>query len=321
MFPDFIYASFWGFIGTFSLIIGSILGYYFNIPKKILASFTIFSAGILSSAVCFEILFEAYSYGGLAPTVYGFIIGAIIFTIFDIVIHHLNIKNRKLKNPSNNVINFDNGYNNFNNSNNNKNENSKDNKSNILNNFYIKNGDSSNRLFLGKGVLFSLKDALFEVYAHKSKKEYNKYQVESFIIMIGVILDGIPEAIAIGLLVIIGGPISLALVFSILIVNLFESLSGSTDMKLGGWNKKSILLIWSSVTILATISATLSFIIFSNTDHFVLSIALGIAAGALISLIADVMLPEAFKETHELTGLLMGLGFLTSFILSHLKFH
>ncbi|WP_225369961.1 hypothetical protein [Methanobrevibacter arboriphilus] len=115
-----------------------------------MASFTIFSAGILSSAVCFEILFEAYSYGGLAPTVYGFIIGAFIFTIFDIVIHHLNIKNRKLKNLSNNNINFDNGYNDFNSSSNsssnNKNENSKDNKSNILNNFY-KNGDNSNRLF------------------------------------------------------------------------------------------------------------------------------------------------------------------------------
>ncbi|MPL62954.1 hypothetical protein SDC9_08574 [bioreactor metagenome] len=286
MFPDFLYASFWGFIGTFPLVIGSILGYYFNISKKLLASFTIFSAGILSSAVCFEILFEAYSYGGLAPTVYGFLIGAFTFTIFDIIINHLNITNKKREFSSKK-----------------------------------KNYISNHGVFFSKGILGSLRDALINVYIHKSKKEYNRYQVESLTIMTGVILDGIPEAIAIGLLVIIGGPISLALVISILIVNLFESLSGSTNMKLGGWNNKSIIFIWSFVTVLATLSATLSFIIFSNTDQYILAMALGIAAGALISLIADVMLPEAFKETHELTGLLMGLGFLTSFILSHLKFH
>jgi len=327
MFPDFIYASFWGFIGTFSLIIGSILGYYFNIPKKTLASFTIFSAGILSSAVCFEILFEAYKYGGLAPTVYGFIIGACIFTIFDIIINHLNIKDRRFKNLSIDVNNLDN-YNNS--SVNNKNENKPNNKSNVFNipdNFYIDNEDKSygktnlNRLIFIKKVLFTLKNALSEIYYIKSKKEYNRYQVESLTIIGGVILDSIPEAIAIGLLVIIGGNISLALVISILIVNFFESLSGSINMKLGGWNKKSIILTWSSVTILATITATLSFIIFSNTDYHILAIALGIAAGSLISVIADVMLPEAFKETQQLIGLLMGVGFLISFVLSHLKFY
>jgi ZIP family zinc transporter len=62
----------------------------------------------------------------------------------------------------------------------------------------------------------------------------------------------------------------------------------------------------------------LGYIIFSQTDHHILSFALAMAAGALISMIADVLLPESYKTAHEFTGLFMALGFLLSFILSHL---
>ncbi|WP_409199807.1 ZIP family metal transporter [Methanobrevibacter sp. DSM 116169] len=262
---NFLHAALWGFLGSFSLIIGGIIGSYFKVPRKIIASLITFSAGILSSAVCFEILLEAFSYGGIFSTSIGFLIGAILFTIFDIFINNLTIKNQEKSS----------------------------NKSNI-------------------------KNMVSNVYKNKFNKYYNKYQTESLTAVFGAIIEGIPEAIAIGLILFIGGPISYALLISIFLTNLFESLSGSTNMKLANWKRKNIIGVWILVTILATIASALSFIIFSSTDYFILSIALGISAGALISMIADVMLPEAFKETHELTGILMALGFLTSFILSHL---
>jgi len=132
-------------------------------------------------------------------------------------------------------------------------------------------------------------------------------------------LDGIPEALAIGLVLIIGGPISLAMIIAVFVANTLEGASSAVNMKLGGWKKGSIFGVWIMVTALSAISAVIGFSMFSHTDHHILSGALAVAAGALLSMIADVLLPEAFNETHEFTGLLMALGFLFSFILSHLK--
>lgn len=272
----FIYAGLWGFIGTSSLIIGAILGYYFNIPKKISSSLLAFSAGILISAVCFEILFDSYKYGGLLPTIIGFILGMIIFTIVDIIILHLNIESRK-----NNML--------------------APKDANII-----------------KYEYSSLNRKILNLIIYKFKKPYNKYQVRSLITITSVLFEAIPDAIAIGLILIIGGPISIALIISIFLANLFEGLSSVGSMKLGNWSKKLIFGVWIFVILLSFISAMLAYIIFSNTDQHILSLALGISAGAILSIIADLLLPEAFNETKEFTGTLLALGFLLSFILSHL---
>lgn len=276
MFFDFMSAGIWGFLGSFPLVIGAILGYYFNSSKQISSSLMVFSAGILSSAVCFEILFEAYHYGGLLPTVIGFIIGVIIFTLMDITINHLNKKQEK-------------------------------------NNLNIKN---DSKLANSLNSYFKIKINSFSNY--KSKKSYNKYQVRSLVTITSVFLEEIPEAIAIGLILISGGPISFALIASISISNLFEGFSSANNMKLGKWTLKSIISLWGFITILSSASAMLSYIILSNTDQHILALALGMSAGAIISMIADIILPESFKETREFTGIIMSLGFLASFILSHL---
>lgn len=92
-------------------------------------------------------------------------------------------------------------------------------------------------------------------------------------------------------------------------------------MKLGGWNGKDIIGLWIFIVILASTSALLSYTIFSHTDQHILSGALAMSTGAILAMIADIMLPEVFSETGEYTSLLMAIGFLISFTLSQLKFH
>lgn len=282
MIPGYIIAALWGTIGSFALLIGGFFGYRYNIPKKVIARVTAFSAGILISAVCFELLFEAFSYGNIYPTAIGFVAGVLAFTIMDTFIHKHSIKKFKKKYQSNisKMINTENTY--------------------------INTNTDINK---------------FNIIKHDHTRYFNKYQVQGLTTVVGALLDGIPEAIAIGLTFFIGGPISIALLFAVLIANSFEGLSASLNMRLGGWNGKDIMGIWILVIILTAISAMLSYIIFSNTDKHILAGALGVAAGALLAMIADTMLPEAFDEMHEWTGLVMALGFLLSFILSHMKLH
>jgi zinc transporter, ZIP family len=153
---------------------------------------------------------------------------------------------------------------------------------------------------------------------HKYTHYFNKYQVKGVTALTGALLDGIPESIAIGLLYFIGGPISVALLSAVFISNLIEGTSASFNMKLGGWTRKEVLGIWTFVLILTAVSAMLSYIIFSHTDKHILSGALAVAAGSLLAMIADSLLPEAFNEMHQWTGFIMAVGFLITFILSRL---
>jgi ZIP family zinc transporter len=95
MIPNYIIAGLWGAIGGIALIIGSLVGYKYNISNRIIAIITAFGSGILISAVCFELLFEAYFYGGIYPTTIGFVSGVVVFTIIDAIIHKFSIERFK----------------------------------------------------------------------------------------------------------------------------------------------------------------------------------------------------------------------------------
>ncbi|MCL2687202.1 MAG: ZIP family metal transporter [Methanobrevibacter sp.] len=310
--PGYIIAGLLGAFGSLALLLGGFFGYKYNISKRVLGIITAFSSGILISAVCFELLFEAYSYGGMYPTVVGFISGVVIFTLMDAIIHRHSIEQHeknllkdKNKNKNKNInenIN-ENSYSEQNNTNTDDNINNT-NTDNDINNINTDN-DISN----------------FNIHKHRYTKYFNKYQVQSLTTLVGALLDGIPESVAIGLTFFIGGPISISLLLAVLIANSFEGASASLYMKLGGWSGKEILGIWVFVIILTAVSAMSSYIVFSHTDQHILAGALGVAAGSLLAMIADTMLPEAYSEMHEWTGFLMAMGFLMSFILSHLAFH
>lgn len=287
MLLNYIQVTLLGILGSISLIIGAFFGYRFNIPKKIIAITTAFTAGILTSAVCFDLLIESYLYGGFEPMITGFFIGVIVFTLADLIINHFSIK---------------------------KHQTSKVSKNNILHNKNISNDSLNNQ----SSISSKIKSSLLNIYYHKYNKPFNKYQVESVVTIVGALLDGIPESLSIGLILIIGGPISVSLLVAVFIANLFEGVSSSRNMKLGGWSGKSIFKVWTFILLLSAFSTLFSYSVFSHTDHHILSGALGVAAGALIAIIADVLLPDAYNETHEFTGFLMALGVLLSFILSHL---
>jgi len=296
----YIFAGLLGIIGSSALLIGSFFGYKFNISKKTIAIITAFSSGVLISTVCFEILFEAYQFGNLLPVVIGFTMGVLIFTLIDTFLNRLNNKTEK--------ITINDYYSNLNL------YNKKDKELNLL------NKDKELKLAINdkKSNLIDKEEEKLNQIINKNNRNFNKYQVEGLTTFASALLDGIPESIAIGLIFLVGGPISLSLLSSIFISNLAEGASASLHMKIGGWKAKNIVGMWVFVIFATFLSATLSYFIFSSTDYFILSVALSVTAGGILAMISTTMLPEAFEETHEYTGLIMAMGFLISFSLSHL---
>ena len=137
-------------------------------------------------------------------------------------------------------------------------------------------------------------------------------------IAIGALLDGIPESIVIGLSLLGGKGVSMAMVVAVFLSNLPEGLSSASGMKHAGRSHAYIYGIWSAIALASGIAATLGYTVFGDLPPAMLAATTAVAAGAVLAMVVDTMIPEAFAETHDFTGLTTVVGFLAAFALSKL---
>jgi ZIP family zinc transporter len=136
-------------------------------------------------------------------------------------------------------------------------------------------------------------------------------------IVFGSILDGIPESFVLGLTVLQGG-VSVAFLVGVMLSNFPEGLSSSSGLRLAGWSRTRVFSMWSAVMIVAGIAASLGYVLLDPASGRNGAFAQAFAAGALLAMITNTMLPEAYEEEHELTGALVAIGFAVSLILAAL---
>ncbi|WP_226533467.1 ZIP family metal transporter [Microbacterium paraoxydans] len=126
---------------------------------------------------------------------------------------------------------------------------------------------------------------------------------------VGALLDGIPEQLVLGIGLASGEPVSIALVVAILVSNLPESIGSAADLLDGGMAKSRVLLLWAGVAVLCALATVAGFGLASMTGNEFRSAASGFAAGALLVMLVDSMIPEAQSKAKESTGLATVLGF------------
>ena len=135
-------------------------------------------------------------------------------------------------------------------------------------------------------------------------------------IALGALLDGIPESIVIGLSLLHGGAVSVVTVAAVFLSNVPEGLSSASGMRDAGRSARYIFGVWTAITLVSALSATLGYVAFQGAAPGVVAATTATAAGAILAMLVDTMIPEAFAETHEYAGLITVLGFLTAFMLS-----
>jgi ZIP family zinc transporter len=89
-------------------------------------------------------------------------------------------------------------------------------------------------------------------------------------------------------------------------------------MKASGRGARHVFLIWGMVALVSTVAALLGFLLLQGAPVELVAVITTIAAGAILAMVCNTMIPEAFAEDRVLTGLWATLGFLASFTLSHL---
>jgi ZIP family zinc transporter len=89
-------------------------------------------------------------------------------------------------------------------------------------------------------------------------------------------------------------------------------------MKKAGRSKLYIFAIWGGITLISGVAAITGYGVFNVFSNEVIAATMAVAAGAILAMIADTMIPEAFENTHDWTGLITVRGFLTAFMLTKL---
>jgi zinc transporter, ZIP family len=137
-------------------------------------------------------------------------------------------------------------------------------------------------------------------------------------LLVGSVMDNIPENMALGISLVTGGAVNIVLIAAIFISNFPEGLASAHGMKSNGRSKKYILVLWSIAVIIGTISAAVGFAVLSKASPFVISVAISFAAGAILVMLAESMIPEAFEEGGSRIGLAAMAGFAVAFILGRI---
>jgi zinc transporter, ZIP family len=136
-------------------------------------------------------------------------------------------------------------------------------------------------------------------------------------IALGAVLDGIPESLVLGIGVATGDAVSITFVVAVFISNLPESLASTRGMLIMGHRFRSVLGLWMAVAVVSAVAAAAGAML-DGLSQTVIALVQSFAAGALLALISDSLLPDAYRDSGVRAGLFVVLGFALAFALTSL---
>ena len=229
----------WALLGASSLLIGALIAFAVRIADRLLGFILAFGAGVLISAVAYDLVEEAVAVtDGPRAVATGFALGALVFFAGDVAI------DRRMERSSSH------GH--------------------------------------GLGIV------------------------------LGAVLDGIPESVVIGISLLTGESASVAVIVAVFLSNVPESIAASSDLIRDGWPRSKVLLLWVVVVAASTLAAGLGYAALDGASGSWVAFIQAFAAGSILTMLSDEMIPEAFEssEHNQTVGLAVAFGFALSAALS-----
>ena len=236
-------AGFWGFVGGGALLLGAAIGLKVHTGQRTIGLIMAFGAGVLISALAFELTEESFRRGGTGAVAGGLAAGGLSFFAGDWVLDHRGGDNRKRS-----------------------------------------GGEQAG----GSGSA----------------------------IVLGALMDGIPESVAIGVSLLGGGGVGVATVAAVFLSNVPESLSAATGLRKAGHSPRWILGLWTGVVAISALAAAVGYGVLGDASTALIGFIQAFAAGAILTMLADTMMPESFQHGGNVVGLVTLLGFALAFLLS-----
>lgn len=237
----------WGALAASSLILGGLIATRWAISNRLLGLVMAFGAGVLISAVAYDIVLDAYESGAAGTSVgAGLAAGALCFYAGDTWLDRRGAADRKRS-----------------------------------------RGASAD----GSAVA----------------------------IVLGIVLDGIPESIVIGVGLLEGEGVGLAMLAAVFLSNLPEAVAATVGLRSDGATNRHVLALWVLVTVVSGLASFAGYAAFDGASLEALAFVSAFAGGAVLTMLADTMMPEAFEHGGPSVGLLTTLGFGLAFALVQLE--
>ena len=135
---------------------------------------------------------------------------------------------------------------------------------------------------------------------------------------LGALLDGIPEQAVLGIGLATGEGVSVALLVAIFVSNLPEGVGSAADMRAEGKSPAAVIRLWVGVAVVCALATVGGYALADLASGNVQAGIDGVAAGALLVMLVDSMVPEAREKTGNIAGLATMLGFAVAAALSNL---
>lgn len=176
--------------------------------------------------------------------------------------------------------------------------------------------------FLAGAVLYVVADTLVSRRGAKARMspDPSERSAESggTSIAIGALIDGVPESLALGLSVAAGGALSMPVLIAIAISNVPEGLSSTVGLKHSGKSARFVFTMWGSIAGASAVAALAGVALLAGAPDGAAAFVQTVAAGGILAMVSNTMIPEAFERERALTGIIVSLGFLTAFLLHEL---
>lgn len=237
----------WGLLAASSLLVGGLLVLRVHVGDRVLGLIMAFGAGVLISAVAYELVDEAFTTSsGAGGVALGLSTGALVFFAGDALIDRL--------------------------------------------------GGAERKSMAG-----------------------NQEAGSPLAIVLGIVLDGVPESAVIGLTLLQGGSVGAAMLAAVFLSNLPEAIAATTGLRIAGWRTRTIVWVWLVVMLVSALASLAGYGLFGDASPTTIAFVLSFAAGAILTMLADTMMPEAFDRGGKLVGLATTLGFGVAFAISALE--
>jgi ZIP family zinc transporter len=172
-------------------------------------------------------------------------------------------------------------------------------------------------LFAG-AIAFFAGDLVIDRAGGADRKSMSgRQQVDSpWAIVLGTVLDGIPESVVLGVSLLGGEGVSLAVLIAVFLSNLPEAMASTTGLRASGMPSARIVAMWCLVVGASAASAGIGYAALGSAPAELIAFVQAFAAGAILTMLADTMMPEAFDHGGAVVGLVTTIGFPIAFLIA-----
>jgi ZIP family zinc transporter len=171
--------------------------------------------------------------------------------------------------------------------------------------------------FFAGAIVFTLGDAAISSMGYRDRKDIDAapHDAAGPAIVLGTMLDGVPESAVLGLTLLQTGDIGVAMLVAVFISNLPESVAASASLRANGWPLSRVYLLWSGIAVLSALAAGLGYALLDGASAEALAFIFAFAGGAILTMLATSMMPEAYEHAGRTVGMATTLGFFVAYLI------